>query len=68
MVKNNFSIFEVLLGMLFVLIGVVTRGIPHDPNFTALVAISLLSGFFIKDPRIVFWLGLLLLRELVAGH
>lgn len=46
------SHFEAILGL--VLLGVVSRLIPHPPNFTALNSIALLSAFHLKDLKSAF--------------
>jgi hypothetical protein len=39
---------------LLILIGFLTRFLPHPANFTAIGAIALFSGYYFKDKRIAF--------------
>ena len=45
--------------LLVVIIAVLSRFIPHPPNFTPIIAIGLFSGFYLKDnKRIALFLPL----------
>ncbi|RPG60825.1 MAG: hypothetical protein CBD51_000150 [Flavobacteriales bacterium TMED191] len=62
--KNN------LLIIFFILLGVLTRIIPHPPNMTAIGAIALFSGTFLYDKRLAFILPttILLISDFLLGY
>jgi len=37
---------------ILIIIGILTRFLPHAPNFTAIGAIALFSGYYIKDKKL----------------
>lgn len=48
--NNNYKILIFALGA--ITISVIGRIVPHLPNFTPIIAISLLSGMLLKNPKI----------------
>lgn len=46
---------------LLILIGFLTRFIPHPANFTAVAAVALFSGYYIKDKRLAVAIPLLIM-------
>lgn len=52
-----------------VLIAALTRFLPHPPNFTAIGAIALFSGFQLKDKKLALFipLAILLFTDLFVG-
>ena len=59
-----------LLIILFILLGVFTRVIPHPPNFTALGAIALFGGAFFSNKYFAFLIPILImfLSDLILGY
>jgi len=59
-----------LLIIIFILLGVFTRIIPHPPNFTAIGAIALFSGAFIKEKHLAFLMPIIimLMSDLLLGY
>ena len=53
----------------FILLGILTRIIPHPPNFTALGAIALFGGAFLNEKKIglLIPLGALFISDLFIG-
>ena len=47
--KNNLIITG------FIILGVLTRVIPHPPNFTAIGAVALFGGAFFSDKKLSFF-------------
>lgn len=39
---------------ILILLGILTRILPHAPNFTAVAAVALFSGYYIKNKKIAF--------------
>ncbi len=39
---------------ILILLGVLTRILPHSPNFTAVAAVALFSGYYIKNKKLAF--------------
>lgn len=39
---------------ILILLGVLTRILPHAPNFTAVAAVALFSGYYIKNKKLAF--------------
>jgi len=58
------KIFEMGVFVLLVGLGVATRVLPHEPNVTAVVAISLFAGFFMR--RASFAIGVPLVSMLIS--
>lgn len=58
-----------MLNYLIILIGFITRFLPHPANFTAIGAIALFSGYYINNKRIAFLLPLIImfLSDLIIG-
>ena len=55
--------------IIFVLLGLSARLIPHAPNFTPILSIALLSGFYIKNKYIVFIpILIMLLSDIFIGY
>ena len=54
---------------LLILIGFLTRFLPHPANFTAIGAIALFSGYYLKDKRLAVAVPLLamFLSDLIIG-
>ena len=54
----------------FILLGVLTRIIPHPPNFTALGAIALFGGAFFTDKKMAFAIPItiMILSDLLLGY
>ena len=50
-----------ILLIIFILLGVFTRIIPHPPNFTAIGAIALFGGAFFKDKKLAFSIPVLIM-------
>ena len=59
-----------LLIILFIMVGVFTRIVPHPPNFTAIGAIALFGGAFIKDKRLALLIPtiIMLISDLILGY
>ena len=62
--KNN------LILTIFILVGVLTRIIPHPPNFTAIGAIALFGGACFIDKRLSFLVpvSIMLISDLILGY
>ena len=62
--KNNL----IIIG--FIILGVLTRIIPHPPNFTAIGAVALFGGAFIKDKKLSFIIPvfIMMLSDLILGY
>ena len=62
--KNNFIL------TIFILVGVLTRVIPHPPNFTAIGAIALFGGACFIDKRLSFLVpvSIMLISDLILGY
>ena len=62
--KNNFIL------TIFILAGVLTRVIPHPPNFTAIGAIALFGGACFIDKRLSFLVpvSIMLISDLILGY
>ena len=62
--KNN------LIIIFFIILGILTRLIPHPPNFTALGAITIFAGAFIIDKRLSFFIPIItmLISDLILGY
>ena len=61
---------KLLLIIGFILLGILTRIIPHPPNFTALGAIALFGGAFIYDKKIAFTMPvfIMILSDFILGY
>lgn len=46
---------------LLILIGFITRFLPHPANFTAVAAVALFSGYYIKDKRLAIAVPLIIM-------
>ncbi len=57
-----------MLAILLIIIGIISRAIPHLPNFSPLVAIALFSGVYIKE-RYAFLIPLFvyIISDLIVG-
>ena len=54
---------------IFIVLGVISRIIPHAPNFTPILSIALLSGFYIKNRYIVILPILaMLFSDIIIGN
>ena len=55
--------------IVFILLGIITRIIPHPPNFTSLLAIALFSGAYIKNQYMAILIPLLIMfiSDLIIG-
>jgi len=62
--KNNLIITG------FIILGVLTRIIPHPPNFTAIGAVALFAGAFINDKKLSFIIPvfIMMLSDLILGY
>ena len=62
--KNNFIL------TIFILLGVLTRIIPHPPNFTAIGAIALFGGACFMDKRLSFLIpiSIMLISDFILGY
>ena len=59
----NYIIFAI-----FLILGIVFRIIPHAPNFTPMLSIALLSGYYIKSRySILLPIGILLGSDILLG-
>ena len=57
-----------ILYVIFILLGVISRLIPHAPNFTPILAIALMSGLYIKKKFIVLLpISIMLVSDLIIG-
>ena len=57
-----------ILYVIFILLGVISRLIPHAPNFTPILAIALMSGLYIKKKFIVVLpISIMLVSDLIIG-
>jgi hypothetical protein len=63
---NNKNILTVLA---LIAIAFITRFIPHAPNFTAIGAMALFGGAYLKDKKVAFFIPLaaLVLSDLILG-
>ena len=54
----------------FIMLGILTRVIPHPPNFTALGAIALFGGAFFNDKKLAFIIPItiMILSDLMLGY
>ena len=60
---------NILLISLLVLLGVVTRLVPHPPNFTPILSIALLSGFYFKNRfSIMIPISIMLFSDIFIGN
>ncbi len=52
------------------MLGILTRVIPHPPNFTAIGAIALFGGAFIKEKRLALIIPtiIMLISDLIMGY
>ena len=58
----NYIIFIV-----FLILGIVFRLIPHAPNFTPMLSIALLSGFYIKNRfSILLPIGIMVISDIIV--
>tara|TARA_B100000902_G_C27253393_1_gene886506 strand:- start:121 stop:627 length:507 start_codon:yes stop_codon:yes gene_type:complete len=62
--KNN------LLITAFIILGVLTRIIPHPPNFTAIGAVALFGGALFNDKKLAFSIPILtmMISDLILGY
>jgi len=62
--KNNLLIIG------FIFLGIITRVVPHPPNFTALGAIALFGGAFFNNKRLAFIIPItiMLLSDIILGY
>ena len=57
-----------ILIAIFLALGIVSRLIPHAPNFTPILAISLMSGIYLKKRYIVLLpISIMLFSDLIIG-
>lgn len=67
--KNLTGRKEILIFFVLVLVGIISRIFPHPPNFTSVIAISIIGGFyFSKEKAIILPLLVMLLSDLFIGH
>ena len=61
---------KLLLVIGFILLGILTRIIPHPPNFTALGAIALFGGAFIYDKKFAFTIPvfIMIISDFILGY
>ena len=61
---------KLLLIIGFICLGILTRIIPHPPNFTALGAIALFGGAFIYDKKFAFTIPvfIMLASDFILGY
>ena len=54
----------------FIILGIITRIIPHPPNFTAIGAIALFGGAFFYNKKLAFIIPItiMMLSDLILGH
>lgn len=62
--KNNLIITG------FIILGVLTRVIPHPPNFTAVGAVALFGGAFFIDKKLSFLIpiSIMIISDLLLGY
>ena len=62
--KNN------LLITAFIILGVLTRIIPHPPNFTAIGAVALFGGALFSDKKLAFFIPIftMMISDLILGY
>jgi hypothetical protein len=57
-----------ILYVILIVLGVISRVIPHAPNFTPILAIALMSGLYIKKKFIVVLpISIMLVSDLIIG-
>ena len=57
-----------LICLLFIVLGVVFRILPHPPNFTPILSIALLSGLFIRNKySILLPISIMLFSDILLG-
>ena len=57
-----------ILYVILIVLGVISRVIPHAPNFTPILAIALMSGLYIKKKIIVVLpISIMLVSDLIIG-
>jgi len=54
----------------FIILGVLTRIIPHPPNFTAVGAVALFGGAFFSNKKLSFLIpiSIMLISDLILGY
>jgi hypothetical protein len=52
---------KIVIILSFILLGVLSRLLPHPPNFTPIGAMALLGGVYLKDKKLAFLLPLAIL-------
>ncbi|MBJ04704.1 MAG: hypothetical protein CMP65_02225 [Flavobacteriales bacterium] len=59
-----------LLITFFIILGILTRLIPHPPNFTAIGAIAVFGGAYISDKKLSFIIPtiIMLISDLLLGY
>ncbi len=50
-----------MLYFLLIVLGIITRLLPHPPNLTAIAAVALYSGYYLKNRKIGFLFPLLIM-------
>jgi hypothetical protein len=54
---------------ILILLGFLTRFIPHPANFTAVAAVALFSGYYLKNKKVAFFapMAIMLLSDWIIG-
>ena len=54
----------------FIILGVLTRVIPHPPNFTAIGAVALFGGALFSDKKLAFFIPIftMMISDLILGY
>ena len=67
--NKNGKILEFTIALLFILIGISLRLIPHAPNFAPIAAIALFGGvYFSKKIALVLPLGAMIISDMFIGY
>lgn len=65
---NGEKIINLIIALLFILLGVVFRIIPHVPNFTPIAAVALFGGvYFSKKMALVLPIAAMLVSDMFIG-
>ena len=60
---------NILLIVALIVIGILGRMIPHPPNFTPIIAVAIMSGYFFKNFNlsVLILLAAMLISDLFIG-
>lgn len=68
-ISKKGKILEFIIALLFILIGVILRIIPHAPNFAPIAAIALFGGvYFSRKIALILPVGAMLISDMFIGY